>query len=101
MLVLEAKLKCKTGQYNLMDEAICTALFVRNKALRLWMDKKIAANTISINTALSLPKSFRLIQCASSYLATLIANDPLTRKFCQLVGGRGLVVMAILDYSQR
>lgn len=37
----------------------------------------------------------RLIQCASSHLAALIANDPLTKKFCQLVGGRGLVVMAI------
>ncbi|MFN8746645.1 MAG: RNA-guided endonuclease InsQ/TnpB family protein, partial [Pseudanabaena sp.] len=40
MLVLEAKLKGKTGQYNLIDEAIRTALFVRNKALRLWMDVK-------------------------------------------------------------
>ena len=40
MLVLEAKLKGKTKQYNLIDEAIRTALFVRNKALRLWMDVK-------------------------------------------------------------
>ncbi|MFN5856938.1 MAG: RNA-guided endonuclease InsQ/TnpB family protein, partial [Pseudanabaenaceae cyanobacterium] len=40
MLVLEAKLKGKTAQYNLIDEAIRTALFVRNKALRLWMDVK-------------------------------------------------------------
>ena len=40
MLVLEAKLKGKTEQYNLIDEAIRTALFVRNKALRLWMDAK-------------------------------------------------------------
>ncbi|MFN8784827.1 MAG: RNA-guided endonuclease TnpB family protein, partial [Pseudanabaena sp.] len=40
MLVLEAKLKGKTEQYNLIDEAIRTALFVRNKALRLWMDVK-------------------------------------------------------------
>jgi putative transposase len=38
MLVLEAKLKGKTEQYSLIDEAIRTALFVRNKALRLWMD---------------------------------------------------------------
>ncbi|MFN7716364.1 MAG: RNA-guided endonuclease InsQ/TnpB family protein [Pseudanabaenaceae cyanobacterium] len=38
MLVLEAKLKGKIEQYNLIDEAIRTALFVRNKALRLWMD---------------------------------------------------------------
>ncbi|MBD2576708.1 RNA-guided endonuclease TnpB family protein [Oscillatoria sp. FACHB-1406] len=40
MLILEAKLKGKTEQYNLIDEAIRTALFVRNKALRLWMDVK-------------------------------------------------------------
>lgn len=40
MLVLEAKLKGKTEQYSLIDEAIRTALFVRNKALRLWMDVK-------------------------------------------------------------
>ena len=38
MLVLEAKLKGKTEQYSLIDEAIRTALFVRNKALRYWMD---------------------------------------------------------------
>jgi putative transposase len=38
MLVLEAKLKGKTEQYVLIDEAIRTALFVRNKALRYWMD---------------------------------------------------------------
>ena len=40
MLVLEAKLKGKQSQYNLIDEAIRTALFVRNKALRHWMDNK-------------------------------------------------------------
>lgn len=38
MLVLEAKLKGKTEQYNLIDEAIRTALFCRNKALRYWID---------------------------------------------------------------
>ena len=40
MLVLEAKLKGKTEQYDLIDEAIRTALFVRNKALRYWMDNR-------------------------------------------------------------
>ena len=40
MLVLEAKLRGKEKQYNLIDEAIRTATFVRNKALRLWMDVK-------------------------------------------------------------
>ena len=40
MLVLEAKLKGKTEQYALIDEAIRTALFCRNKALRYWMDNR-------------------------------------------------------------
>ncbi len=40
MLVLEAKLKGKTEQYALIDEAIRTALFCRNKALRYWMDSR-------------------------------------------------------------
>ena len=40
MLVLEAKLKGKTEKYNLIDEAIRTDLFVRNKALRYWTDNR-------------------------------------------------------------
>ena len=40
MLVLEAKLKGKTEQYKLIDEAIRTALFCRNKALRYWIDNR-------------------------------------------------------------
>jgi len=37
----------------------------------------------------------KLIECTSSHLATLIANDPLTKKYCQLVGSRALVVLTI------
>jgi putative transposase len=40
MLVLEAKLKGKEYQYGLIDEAIRTALFCRNKALRYWIDNR-------------------------------------------------------------
>lgn len=40
MLVLEAKLKGKDWQYELLEEAIRTANFVRNKALRHWMDNR-------------------------------------------------------------
>jgi len=36
----------------------------------------------------------KLIECANSHLATLIANDPLTKKYCQLVGSRALVILA-------
>jgi putative transposase len=38
MLVLELKLRGKTEQYSLIDEAIRTALFVRNSCVRYWMD---------------------------------------------------------------
>ncbi|MGB5711798.1 MAG: transposase, partial [Waterburya sp.] len=40
MLVLEMKIYGKQAQYNAMDEAIQTAQFIRNKALRYWMDNK-------------------------------------------------------------
>lgn len=38
MLVLEYKLKGKKTQYQAIDEAIKTTQFVRNKALRYWME---------------------------------------------------------------
>ena len=40
MLVLEAKLKGKTQQFEALDEAIRTAQFIRNSCLRYWMDNK-------------------------------------------------------------
>ncbi|MBP0021867.1 MAG: transposase [Cyanobacteria bacterium SBLK] len=40
MLVLEAKLKGKSEQYQVLDEAIRTANFIRNKALRYWIDNQ-------------------------------------------------------------
>jgi putative transposase len=40
MLVLELKLKGRTEQYSLIDEAIRTALFVRNSCIRYWMDNE-------------------------------------------------------------
>ncbi|MBF2008567.1 MAG: IS200/IS605 family element transposase accessory protein TnpB [Chlorogloeopsis fritschii C42_A2020_084] len=38
MLVHEFKLKGRQQQFNLIDEAIRTALFVRNSCVRYWMD---------------------------------------------------------------
>lgn len=38
MLVLEYKIKGKRHQYQAIDEAIQTTQFVRNKALRYWID---------------------------------------------------------------
>ncbi|MCC2691857.1 transposase [Nodularia sp. LEGE 04288] len=40
MLVFEAKLEGTNEQYQLLDEAIRTARFVRNACLRYWMDNK-------------------------------------------------------------
>lgn len=40
MFVIEYKVKAKEYQYRAIDEAIRTAQFVRNKALRYWMDNK-------------------------------------------------------------
>src|ERR687886_326560 len=40
MIVLEFKAKGKTTQYVAIDEAIRTAQFIRNKAIRYWMDNR-------------------------------------------------------------
>ena len=40
MLVVEAKLKGKTEQFEALDQAIRTAQFIRNSCLRYWMDHK-------------------------------------------------------------
>lgn len=40
MLILEFKVKGKTHQYSAIDDSIRTFQFVRNKALRFWMDGK-------------------------------------------------------------
>ena len=40
MLVQEFKVKAKPSQYAAIDEAIRTAQFVQNKALRYWMDNE-------------------------------------------------------------
>lgn len=40
MLILEFKVKGKTQQYSAIDDSIRTFQFVRNKALRFWMDNE-------------------------------------------------------------
>ncbi|MDB9313446.1 transposase [Spirulina sp. CS-785/01] len=40
MFIIEYKIKAKNVQYRAIDEAIRTAQFVRNKALRFWMDNE-------------------------------------------------------------
>ncbi len=38
--VIEFKVKGKKEQFVAIEEAIRTALFIRNKCLRLWMDER-------------------------------------------------------------
>lgn len=40
MLVYEFKLSGKQKQYDLIDEAIRTALFIRNSCIRYWLDER-------------------------------------------------------------
>jgi len=40
MLVYEFKLKGKPHQYQAIDEAIRVVQFIRNKAVRHWMDNR-------------------------------------------------------------
>ncbi|MBD2384612.1 transposase [Cylindrospermum sp. FACHB-282] len=58
MLVLEAKLKGKQGQYNALNEAICTTLFIWNKALRHWEDKQGVSNNIQQKLCAVLAEAF-------------------------------------------
>lgn len=65
MLVLEYKVKGKQEQYRAIDEAIRTTQFIRNKAIRYWMDAlpeqkvdKIALN----NYSTALRKEFRFVK---------------------------------------
>ena len=45
MIVLEYKLKGKEKQYRALDEAIRSALFVRNKSVRYWLDNRGVGRT--------------------------------------------------------
>jgi putative transposase len=40
MLVFEAKIEGTKEQYERLDQAIGTALFVRNSCIRYWMENK-------------------------------------------------------------
>ena len=51
MRVLEYKIKAKQSQYKAIDEAIRTVQFIRNKAIRYWMDapKDAKINRFGLN----------------------------------------------------
>ena len=65
VLVLEYKVKGKRQQYQAIDEAIRTTQFIRNKAVRYWMDapKKAKINKIALNNySTALRKEFKFVE---------------------------------------
>jgi putative transposase len=59
MIVREAKLKHGTPeQYNALGEAIRTAQFIRNKAVRFWMDNKKVSKAVLYTLCKDLAKEF-------------------------------------------
>src|SRR4028119_2502961 len=59
MIVREAKLKNGTGeQYSALDEAIQTAQFIRNKAVRFWMDNEKVGKANLYTLCKDLAKEF-------------------------------------------
>ena len=65
MLVFEYKVKGKQQQYRAIDEAIKTTQFIRNKAIRYWMDapREAKINRITLNNySTALRKEFKFVE---------------------------------------
>ena len=65
MLVLEYKVKGSNQQYQAIDEAIRTTQFIRNKAIRYWMDapKEAKINKVALNNySTALRKEFKFVE---------------------------------------
>ncbi len=58
MIVLEFKLKGKPQQYRVIDDMIRTAQFIRNKALRYWMDNQSVKLSDLYKQCAALAKEF-------------------------------------------
>ncbi|MBD2605675.1 transposase [Scytonema hofmannii FACHB-248] len=69
MLVLEYKAKGNRQQYQAIDEAIRTTQFIRNKAIRYWMDvsREAKINKIALNNySTALRKEFKFVEQLNS-----------------------------------
>lgn len=69
MLVLEYKVKGKQQQYQAIDEAIRTTQFIRNKAIRYWINapKDAKINKIALNNySTALRKEFKFVEQLNS-----------------------------------
>jgi len=65
VLVLEYKIKGTKLQYQAIDEAIRTTQFIKNKAIRYWMDapKKANINKVALNNySTALRKEFKFVE---------------------------------------
>ncbi len=66
MLVREFKAKGKTTQYTAIDEAIRTAQFVRNKAIRYWMDNRGVGQKQLYRLSKALREEFFFVKALNS-----------------------------------
>ncbi|MEH2077450.1 MAG: transposase [Nostoc sp.] len=66
MIVLEFKAKGKTTQYTAIDEAIRSAQFVRNKAMRFWMDNRGVGQKDLYRLSKSLRGEFPFVKALNS-----------------------------------
>ncbi len=66
MIVLEFKAKGKTTQYRAIDEAILTAQFVRNKAIRHWMDNQGVGQKELYRLSKTLREEFPFVKALNS-----------------------------------
>ncbi len=66
MIVLEFKAKGKTTQYTAIDEAIRSAQFVRNKAIRFWMDNRGVGQKDLYRLSKSLRGEFPFVKALNS-----------------------------------
>jgi putative transposase len=66
MIVLEFKAKGKTTQYTAIDEAIRTSQFVRNKAIRHWMDNRGVGQKDLYRLSKTLRQEFPFVKALNS-----------------------------------
>src|SRR5919199_1376619 len=66
MIVIEFKAKGKTTQYSAIEEAIKTTQFVRNKALRFWMDNSCVGQKELYRLSKSLREEFAFVKALNS-----------------------------------
>jgi putative transposase len=75
MLVLEYKVKAKPSQYKAIDEAIRTVQFIRNKAIRYWMDAPQDVNTLPCPDAGSGKGRVKINRFALNKYSTQLRNE--------------------------